>query len=212
GLITPSLDEMINVAKEMQRRGMNIPLMIGGATTSRAHTAVKIDPAYDNAVVWVKDASRSVPVASRLAVPKHREALQAELKEEYDGVRERHASKKNTKFLTLEQARANKVALDWAAYTPPRPALPKRTEYAVRQPMPYAESPDSPYRQSDGSGDPVSGLYVFRDFPLEKLVDTIDWTPFFMSWEMKGRYPKILNDPNKGPEARKLFADAQTML
>src|SRR5699024_363680 len=130
-------------------------LLIGGATTSRAHTAVKIDPAYDGAVVWVKDASRSVPVAARLAVPKSRDALQAELKEEYDGVRERHASKKNTKFLTLEQARANKVALDWNAYTPPRPALPARTEYAVRRPMPYAEAPDSPYRKSSG-GDAVS--------------------------------------------------------
>ncbi|MDN5937097.1 MAG: methionine synthase [Salinisphaera sp.] len=204
GLITPSLDEMINVASEMQRRGMDLPLMIGGATTSRAHTAVKIDPAYDQLVVWVKDASRSVPVASRLVLPDARKAMQAELKAEYDGVRERHASKRNIKFLTLEAARENKTPLDWTGYSPPRPLLPERTEYAERQPMPHAKT--------HCAGDPVSGLYVFKDFPLEILVDTIDWTPFFLSWEMKGRYPKILNDPSKGPEARKLFDDAQAML
>lgn len=202
GLITPSLDEMVTVAAEMQRRGMNTPLLIGGATTSRAHTAVKIDPKYDGAVMWVKDASRSVPVAARMTGKDSRAELVAELKDDYDTLRERHAKKNKDKFLTLADARANGVHLDWDSYTPPRPALPESTDYTQRQPLPYA---------GDTAGD-ESGLYVFNDFPLEELVDTIDWTPFFMSWEMKGRYPDILNDPNKGPEAKKLFADAQAML
>ena len=202
GLITPSLDEMVNVAAEMQRRGMNTPLLIGGATTSRAHTAVKIDPAYNGAVMWVKDASRSVPVASRMVSKDARAKLEAELKDDYDKLRERHANKKKDKFLTLAQARANGVALDWDNYEPPRPKLPETTEYALREAPPYIS----------GEASDESGIYVFEDFPLEQLVDTIDWTPFFLSWEMKGRYPNILNDPNKGPEARKLFDEAQAML
>ncbi|ERJ18805.1 5-methyltetrahydrofolate-homocysteine methyltransferase protein [Salinisphaera shabanensis E1L3A] len=202
GLITPSLDEMVNVAAEMQRRGMNTPLLIGGATTSRAHTAVKIDPAYNGAVMWVKDASRSVPVASRMVSKDARAKLEAELKDDYDKLRERHSNKKKDKFLTLAQARANGVALDWDNYEPPRPKLPETTEYALREAPPYIS----------GEASDESGIYVFEDFPLEQLVDTIDWTPFFLSWEMKGRYPNILNDPNKGPEARKLFDEAQAML
>ncbi|XRG82926.1 methionine synthase [Salinisphaera sp. SPP-AMP-43] len=202
GLITPSLDEMVNVAAEMQRRGLNTPLLIGGATTSRAHTAVKIDPAYDGAVMWVKDASRSVPVASKMVNKASREQLVTELKEDYDKMRERHAAKRQTKFLTLEAARDNRVQLDWSDYTPVAPKLPAETPYAKRQPLPHAGAAD----------DGVSGLYVFDDFPIAELVDTIDWTPFFLSWEMKGRYPDILNDPTKGPEARKLFDDAQAML
>ncbi|ROO23960.1 5-methyltetrahydrofolate--homocysteine methyltransferase [Salinisphaera orenii MK-B5] len=206
GLITPSLDEMVNVASEMQRRGMDTPLLIGGATTSRAHTAVKIDPRYDGAVMWVKDASRSVPVASRMVDKKARAELVDELKEDYDKLRERHANKKKDKFLTLSDARANGVQLDWENYAPPRPKLPETTEFGERQAPPHAKS------GANGEATPESGMYVFRDFPIEKLVDTIDWTPFFLSWEMKGRYPDILNDPNKGPEARKLFYEAQAML
>ncbi|GAB3673096.1 hypothetical protein GCM10028792_08290 [Salinisphaera aquimarina] len=202
GLITPSLDEMVNVAAEMQRRGMTTPLLIGGATTSRAHTAVKIDPVYDGAVMWVKDASRSVPVAARMTGKDSREKLTAELKEEYAQVRERHASKRKEKFLTLEDARANRVELDWASYQPPRPALPQTTTYAERQAPPYAP-------EGDGT---ESALYVLNDFPIEELIPLIDWTPFFQSWEMRGRYPDILNDPIKGPEAKKLFNDAQAML
>ncbi|MDA3920799.1 MAG: methionine synthase [Salinisphaera sp.] len=205
GLITPSLDEMVSVAVEMQRRGMDTPLLIGGATTSRAHTAVKIDPMYDGAIMWVKDASRSVPVAARMVSKTGREKLKAELKEEYDQVRERHANKRKEKFLTLADARANRVQLDWNSYEPPRPALPESTPYAKRQPLPYANGATT-------SGEPQSGLYVFEDFPIADLVDTIDWTPFFQSWEMRGRYPDILNDPTRGPEAKKLFADAQAML
>ncbi|HET7314578.1 methionine synthase, partial [Salinisphaera sp.] len=202
GLITPSLDEMVNVAAEMQRRSLNTPLLIGGATTSRAHTAVKIDPAYDGAVMWVKDASRSVPVASKMVSKDAREKLVAELGQEYDKMRERHAAKRQTKFVSLDDARDNRVRLDWSDYTPPAPRLPSETAYAKRQALPY----------NGGADDGVSGLYVFEDFPIEELIETIDWTPFFLSWEMKGRYPDILNDPNKGKEARKLFDDAQAML
>lgn len=205
GLITPSLDEMVFVASEMKRRGMTLPLLIGGATTSRAHTAVKIDRAYDGPVMWVKDASRSVPVAAKFVDADAREKLHAELKEEYDDVRARHANKRKEKFLSLKAARDNKYEIDWDDYEPPRPALPASTEYAERQPAPHSQ---------DGmSGESAeSGLYVFNDFPIAELIDTIDWTPFFQSWEMRGRYPDILNDPIKGPEAKKLFNDAQVML
>ena len=133
GLITPSLDEMVNVAAEMQRRGMSTPLLIGGATTSRAHTAVKIDPVYDGPVMWVKDASRSVPVASKMVSEKARRKLHAELKEEYDQVRARHAAKRKEKFLTLADARANRVKLDWRGYAPPRPR-PARVQCLRRAP------------------------------------------------------------------------------
>ena len=180
GLITPSLDEMVFVASEMKRRGMNQPLLIGGATTSRAHTAVKIDPVIDTPVMWVKDASRAVPVAAKFVGTDTRQTLADELKAEYAQVRERHANKRKESFLSLEDARANKAEIDWAGYEPPQPKTP--------------------------------GITVLRDFDMAKLRDTIDWTPFFISWEMKGRYPDILNDPNKGKEARKLFDDAQAML
>ena len=180
GLITPSLDEMVFVASEMKRRGMNQPLLIGGATTSRAHTAVKIDPAIDTPVMWVKDASRAVPVAAKFVGADTRQALADELKDEYAKVRERHANKRKETFLNLADARANKPEIDWASYQPPQPNTP--------------------------------GITVLRDFDITTLRETIDWTPFFISWEMKGRYPDILNDPNKGKEARKLFDDAQAML
>ena len=180
GLITPSLDEMVFVASEMKRRGMNQPLLIGGATTSRAHTAVKIDPVIDTPVMWVKDASRAVPVAAKFVGTDTRQTLADELKAEYAQVRERHANKRKESFLSLEDARANKAEIDWAGYEPPQPKTP--------------------------------GITVLRDFDMAKLRDTIDWTPFFISWEMKGRYPDILNDPPKGKEARKLFDDAQAML
>lgn len=181
---------------------MKQPLLIGGATTSRAHTAVKIDGAYDGPVMWVKDASRSVPVAARFVDSKAREILHAALKEEYDEVRARHANKRKEKFLTLAAARKNKFQIDWDTYEPPHPALPESTEFAEREPVP----------NSNSSASDESGLYVFRDFPIRELVDTLDWTPFFQAWEMKGRYPDILNDPVKGTEAKKLFADAQAML
>ena len=181
GLITPSLDEMVHVAKEMQRLGFDIPLMVGGATTSKAHTAVKIEQHYQAPVVWVKDASRAVGVAQNLISEEFRESFVRDLREEYERVRSNHAGRRaKTHWLTLEQARANRTPIDWANYTPPRPKLP--------------------------------GLQIFDDMPLAFLVPYIDWTPFFHTWELKGSYPKILSDPEKGEEARKLLADAEAML
>ncbi len=181
GLITPSLDEMVHIAKEMQRQGFTLPIMLGGATTSIAHTAVKVEPNYDQPVVWVKDASRAVGVAQNLISELHREKFVAGVKAEYEAVRERHAGRQSaTQFATLAQARANKVAIDWANYTPP---VPKNL-----------------------------GITTFDDIPLENLVPYIDWTFFFHAWELRGAYPRILDDAEKGEEARKLFADAQAML
>ena len=181
GLITPSLDEMVHVAKEMQRQDFALPLMIGGATTSRAHTAVKIDPGYEHPVVYVKDASRAVGVSTRLLNVDMKEELTRELAEEYDMVRERHKGKQSkTQWLTLEQARENRVPIDWKKYTPP---VPKQL-----------------------------GVQVFGDYSLEELRDYIDWTPFFIAWELAGRYPRILEDEIVGEEATKLFEDANKML
>ncbi len=181
GLITPSLEEMAHIAKEMKRLDMNLPVMIGGATTSKAHTAVKIAPEYDNPIVWVKDASRAVGVAQSLISPELRENFVADLNVDYDSVRERFASRqKETKWLSIEAARANKTQIDWENYNPTTPKF--------------------------------IGTKVFSDYPLTELVEYIDWTPFFHSWELKGSYPKIFDDAEKGEEARKLFADAQDML
>jgi 5-methyltetrahydrofolate--homocysteine methyltransferase len=181
GLITPSLDEMVHVAKEMQRQDFFLPLMIGGATTSRAHTAVKIDPGYDHPVIHVKDASRAVGISTRLLNINLKEELAREIKEEYDTVRERHKGKQaRTSWLTLEDARHNRLVIDWTSYTPP---VPKQ-----------------------------SGIKIFDDYSLEELTGCIDWTPFFIAWEMAGKYPRILDDDTVGEEARKLFSDAQVML
>ena len=181
GLITPSLDEMVHMAKEMERNGFDIPLMIGGATTSKAHTAVKIEQHYHAPTVWVKDASRAVGVAQNLISKLHKDKFVEDLRAEYVKVRENHAGRRaKTNWLTLEQARANKTPIDWSDYTPPVPEQP--------------------------------GIQVFDDMPLDFLRPYIDWTPFFHTWEMKGSYPKILDDPDKGTEAKKLFDDAQTML
>ncbi len=181
GLITPSLDEMVHVASEMQRQDFQVPLMIGGATTSKAHTAVKIEPRYSNdAVIYVPDASRSVSVAAAL-LGRGKAQFIAERREEYAQVRERVANRQpRTRQLGYEEAVARAQQLDWDNYTPPRPSF--------------------------------LGTRVLEDFPLEKLVDTIDWTPFFISWELAGKYPRILEDDVVGEQARSLFADAQRML
>ncbi|PIE26692.1 MAG: methionine synthase [Micrococcales bacterium] len=185
GLITPSLEEMVGFAGELQRLGSTTPLMLGGATTSKAHTAVKVVPAYDGPVVWVKDASRSVPVAASL-LSEQRHEFTAGIKAEYDELRTRHAGKSSErKLLSLADARANAPQIDWSSYTPPRP------------------------RMLAGSG---SFTRLFDGYPLEELRDYIDWTPFFTTWEMKGRYPDILNSPSAGTEARRLFDDANDML
>jgi len=181
GLITPSLEEMTHIAKEMKRLDMNIPVMLGGATTSKAHTAVKIDPHYDHPVVWVKDASRAVGVAQSLISDELRTKFVDDLKSEYEVVRQRHAARQSdAKWLTLAQARANKTKIDWENYQPTTPTF--------------------------------TGTKVFDDYPLQELVEYIDWTPFFHSWELKGSYPKIFDDADKGEEAKKLYADAQAML
>ena len=181
GLITPSLDEMVNVASEMQRLEFDIPLMIGGATTSKAHTAVKIDPCYDrDVVVYVPDASRSVAVATQL-VGDGKPAFVAARATEYEEVRQRIANREpRSRQLSYAEAVANGLQLDWAAYTPPRPAF--------------------------------LGTRVFDDYPLQDLIDTIDWTPFFITWELAGKYPRILQDEVIGAQATELFNDAQAML
>jgi 5-methyltetrahydrofolate--homocysteine methyltransferase len=181
GLITPSLDEMAHVAKEMQRQGFNAPLLIGGATTSRVHTAVKIAPGYDEPVVWVKDASRAVGVAGSLLSESLRAGFLAKHQAEYDEVRARHAGKQaNVRMLTLAAARANKANIDWTAYTPPAPGK--------------------------------LGVSTLKNYPLDELARYIDWTPFFITWELHGKYPAILADAKVGAEATKLQHDAQAML
>lgn len=181
GLITPSLDEMVHVAKEMARQGFEIPLLIGGATTSKVHTAVKIEPHYPAKVVHVNDASRSVPVVSNLlSEDLHTDYIQS-VKEEYERVREYNRKEQASKvFLTYSDALKNKFKPDWTNYSP---VAPKRND-----------------------------LIVLKNYPLDEIVSFIDWTPFFHSWEMKGSYPKIFDDAEKGVEAKKLFDDAQKML
>ena len=182
GLITPSLDEMVHVAKEMQRQGFDLPLLIGGATTSKAHTAVKIEPNYkNNQVVHVTNASRSVGVASSLLSKTKREAFVKEIQEEYQAVRERHAARQHDqRRVTLEAARANCHPIEWEGYQAPVPLKP--------------------------------GIHVLEDYDLEELAQCIDWTPFFQSWELAGRFPRILDDEVVGTEARKLYEDAKLML
>jgi 5-methyltetrahydrofolate--homocysteine methyltransferase len=181
GLITPSLDEMRNLASEMKREGFDIPLLIGGATTSRAHTAVKIAPNYDHGVVYVTDASRAVGVAGSLVSEERRGDYLDGVAQEYVKIRESYekgASK--TKRISIADARANKPVIDWPGYTPPKPSF--------------------------------IGVKSFRDYDLETLARYIDWTPFFASWELHGRYPQILDDAKVGEAARGLFDDAQKML
>lgn len=184
GLITPSLDEMVHVAKEMQRQGFQIPLLIGGATTSKTHTAVKVEPQYSNApVVHVLDASRSVAVVSSLLTDNtaDNEAFVSGVKQEYEQIRIQRAGRQSAKqYLTLEEARANKWAFDWASYTPPQPAF--------------------------------TGIRAFEQYDLEELSEYIDWTPFFQSWQLAGKFPAILDDEIVGTEAKKLYHDAQVML
>ncbi|HNQ05163.1 MAG TPA: methionine synthase [Thiobacillaceae bacterium] len=181
GLITPSLEEMAHIAAEMQRRGMQKALLIGGATTSLAHTAVKIDPNFAGPVIYVKDASRAVGVCTQLLSPEMRDAFVQQTKADYADVRQRHAAQqKEGKRISLAQARANKLHTDWASYVPPVPR--------------------------------DLGIRMLREYDLAELIGYIDWGPFFQAWELRGRYPKILQDPVVGEEAGKLFADAQAML
>jgi 5-methyltetrahydrofolate--homocysteine methyltransferase len=204
GLITPSLEEMVGVAAEMERQGFEIPLLVGGATTSRAHTAVKVDGKYHGPVVWVKDASRSVPVASQLLSNTAREPFLAEVKADYDAIRARHAAKQNDRpLVSLEAARENRTPIDWSAA---RPVLPRMIAQQEGDIWSGPSGSDPWHRKAS------QFTKLFLDYPLEELREYIDWTPFFGAWEMKGRYPDLLNNPATGEAARKLFDDAQKML
>jgi 5-methyltetrahydrofolate--homocysteine methyltransferase len=181
GLITPSLDEMVHVAKEMERRGMRIPLLIGGATTSRIHTAVKIAPHYSQPTIHVLDASRSVPVVSNLINHETGESFIQKVKGEYAAIREDYLKRTSSKdYISYDEAKKNKLHFDKNIYVPKPPQRPAIT--------------------------------VLNDFPLETLRKYIDWTPFFLTWELKGKYPKIFSDEKYGNEAEKLFKDANIIL
>jgi len=181
GLITPSLDEMVHVAKEMTRRGFELPLMIGGATTSKAHTAVKIEPQYDKGVVYVNNASRAVGVVSSLLSKELKPAFLEKTKAEYEKVREQQARKKpRSKPVTIQRARDNAAKLDWDNYTPP---VPKKL-----------------------------GVTEFKNVSIATLRKYIDWTPYFMTWSIAGKYPRIMDDEVVGEQARSLFKDANDML
>ncbi|HKJ50829.1 MAG TPA: vitamin B12 dependent-methionine synthase activation domain-containing protein, partial [Gammaproteobacteria bacterium] len=181
GLITPSLEEMSHVAREMQRQKFEIPLLIGGATTSKMHTAVKIDPHYRQPVVYVPDASRCVAVVSRLLSQQHRGDFLEALGREYDHFRDRFQAKlEQREFLELATARANRLEFNWKNYQPPVPREP--------------------------------GIHELQDFPLAELIDYIDWTPFFSTWQLRARYPRVLEHEEFGEQARQLFADAKDML
>jgi 5-methyltetrahydrofolate--homocysteine methyltransferase len=181
GLITPSLDEMVHVAKEMQRTGLKLPLLIGGATTSKAHTSVKIAQHYKEPVVHVLDASRAVGVVTQLISNDLKATFAAKNREEQEALRKAFAAQQVTrKLLPIEEARRRRTPIQWRSDDIPKPAF--------------------------------TGLRVLTDFPLEKIVPFIDWSPFFHAWELRGRYPALFDDPNTGPKARELFDDAQKLL
>jgi len=182
GLITPSLDEMVYVAKEMERLGFTVPLLIGGATTSRIHTAVKIDPHYSGPVIHVLDASRSVPVAGRLLQSElTQNQIFTEIKQEYEELRISHAARQKDKnYLSISQAREKSSGIDWTGFTSTQPSF--------------------------------LGVKYFQDYSLAEIAKYIDWTPFFSTWQLSGKYPKIFENETVGEEARKLFNDAQALL
>ena len=181
GLITPSLEEMSHVAEEMERDGFEIPLLIGGATTSRTHTAVKIEPRYHGPVIHVLDASRAVGVASSLLDESGRDAFATKIRDEYETLRRERGDRQEKEARhKIEEARRHAFAIDWSGVQPPKPTF--------------------------------TGIRAFEDYPLAELVDRIDWTPFFATWELKGRYPQIFDDPKLGEAARNLHADATALL
>jgi len=181
GLITPSLEEMTHVAAEMEREGFEIPLLIGGATTSRTHTAVKIEPRYHGPVVHVLDASRAVGVTAALLDPSGREAYAARVRDEYEEVRRARGDRQERELRhPIAEARRHAFAIDWADIEPPVPSF--------------------------------TGTRAFDDYPLAELVERIDWSPFFATWELAGRFPAILDDPKVGPAARDLYHDARALL
>ncbi len=181
GLITPSLDEMVHVAKEMEREDFELPLLIGGATTSKTHTAVKIEERYGGPTVHVLDASRAVGVVGKLLDDGERSAYLARIREEYDEIRTRYGERDRTpNLISIDEARERRFPIQWSRYSPPQPKEP--------------------------------GVQVFTDYPLDELVPYIDWTPFFQAWELKGKYPDILDDEDVGEQARELLGDARELL
>ena len=181
GLITPSLDEMVHVAKEMKRQHFNLPLLIGGATTSRMHTAVKIAPEYEHGVVHVLDASRSVTVAGSLLNKENKPDFLKTISNEYIKLKEDFGNKKSAKqYLKFSEAQQNKTKVDWGNFTPVKPTF--------------------------------TGIKAFDDYPLSEIATYIDWQPFFIAWEMHGKFPQILSDKKIGKEAKKLFDDANILL
>ena len=181
GLITPSLEEMVYVASEMKRKNMSIPLLIGGATTSAIHTAVKISPNYDHPIVHVRDASKVIGVASKLLSQTEKAGFVKEIETEYESLRQKHLSNKKDKvYISLEEARKNKFSPDWDLVPVTKPQF--------------------------------LGTKVLKNFPLEEIRPYIDWTFYFHAWKLNGKYPVIFNDPVKGEEAKKIFADANSML
>jgi 5-methyltetrahydrofolate--homocysteine methyltransferase len=181
GLITPSLDEMIHVAREMKKRDMDLPLLIGGATTSRLHTAVKIDPEYEGSIIHVLDASRAVSIAGDVISKKRKSGVKIDVKKEYAELRKQHEERQNKKpILSIEEARSNKVEIDWEGYNPPKPTF--------------------------------LGTRTFEDYPISELRNYIDWSPFFRTWMLTGKYPDILKDETVGEQAQSLFDDANKLL
>ncbi len=180
GLITPSLDEMVHVAKEMTREGFEVPLLIGGATTSKAHTAVKIAPSYAPGVVHVLDASRAVGVVGSLVSHTQRQGFVTQVRNDYERMRQAHRDRSAKPLLSFVQARANRLVSDWAKTDIPTPL--------------------------------ISGSQAIADQPLKELVPYIDWSPFFHTWELRGRYPMIFEDPTVGPKAKELYDDARRLL
>ncbi len=181
GLITPSLDEMVYVAEEMEREGFKIPLLIGGATTSKVHTAIQIEPAYNGPTIHVKDASRSVGVVSNLMSSESQHQLVEQTREEYEEIRVRRSkNKKHARLLSIDVAQQRKFTTDWKNYLPPKPN--------------------------------ITGIQVFDDYPLTELIDYIDWTPFFITWGLSGKYPNILDNPEIGEKVHELLDDGKTLL
>jgi 5-methyltetrahydrofolate--homocysteine methyltransferase len=226
GLITPSLDEMVHVAQEMEREGFSLPLLIGGATTSRAHTAVKIAQHYRASTVHVLDASRAVGVVSTLLSDELKGEFDEKTRADYARLREEHASKsREKKLVTLEQARANRTPIDWASYTPPKPefvgarlystdlgsAHPSRGGDGASPSRALISDPES-FRRGAETSTRGACAPQSRSISLDDLISFIDWSPFFHTWELRGRYPAIFDDPVVGKQAHELFDDAQQLL
>jgi 5-methyltetrahydrofolate--homocysteine methyltransferase len=218
GLITPSLDEMVHVAQEMQRENFSVPLLIGGATTSRAHTAVKIAPHYKSSTVHVLDASRAVGVVNKLSNPKLAKSFDEETRADYERLRAEHSARLDQReLLTIAQARENALKFDWENYTPPKPEFPGLRAFssvagsAGCQPAVAGSLPATPTSRQAAETNRLAARFP-QTVALKTLIRFIDWSPFFHAWELRGRYPAILDDAAIGKQARELFDDAQELL